>query len=160
MQGGRAGTVSTAQGRLVVLGRSGLNGCGIPSPCDGEAPVPPWQAHRPLGSTTASRGRICWDLGAGNAMVKNLQPPPPAWAGLDDPAPPRQGRGPSVTLLQQPRSWRSAGSHSQCPPALGTRLQATPASHQPRPTIQAGTASLQLPLTFLARKEHPQAGRA
>lgn len=47
MQGGRAGTVSTAQSRLVVLGRSGLNGCRIPSPCDGEAPVPPGRRTDP-----------------------------------------------------------------------------------------------------------------
>lgn len=39
MQGGRAGTVSTAQNRLVVLGRPGLNECRITSPCDGEAPI-------------------------------------------------------------------------------------------------------------------------
>lgn len=46
------------------------------------------------------------------------------------------------------------------PPAPGTCLQAIPASHQPRPTIQPGTAGLQLPLMFVARKEHPQAGQA
>lgn len=33
-------------------------------------------------------------------MVKKLQPPPAAWAGLYDPAPPRQGRNPSVALLE------------------------------------------------------------
>lgn len=49
---------------------------------------------------------------------------------------------------------------ASAPLALGTCLQAIPASHQTRPTIQPGTASLQLPLMFLARKEHQQAGQA
>lgn len=49
-------------------------------------------------------------------MVKKLQPPPAAWAGLDDPAAPRQGRSPSVALLQHSWSWRNVGSRSQCPP--------------------------------------------
>lgn len=48
MQGGRAGTVSTAQSRLVVLARSGLNGCRILSPSDGEAPVLPGRHTDPL----------------------------------------------------------------------------------------------------------------
>lgn len=144
MQGGRAGMVSTVQSMLVVLGRSGLNRCGIPSPSDGEAPELPGGRANPLEAPQFVEDEFAgfWSRECSGEE---------AWAGLDDPA---LLRSTPPALLE----WGSAGSHSQCSPS------AWPPGHSCQPSdtsnIQPSTASLQLPLMFLARKEHPQTGQA
>lgn len=161
MQGGRAGTLSTAQSRLVVLGRSALMGCRIPSPSDGETPALPGRHTDPSEAPQFVEDEFAGIWGAGNALAKKLQPPPPARAGLDNPAPPRHSW-----------SWRRAGSPSQClpgpwdaPPGHSCQASALanhPAGHSesPAPSNVSGPKGASASRTGLGRElEGGQAAR-
>lgn len=95
MQGGRAGMVSTVQSMLVVLGRSGFNRCGIPSPSDGEAPELPGGHANPLEAPQFVEDEFAgfWSRECSGEE---------AWAGLDDPALPGRAGAPQEHTSSTP----------------------------------------------------------